>query len=147
MIDNHKKMKNQHSGISSIYQILTTQSTAIIDVMNDMDGMDAMNDMDGMDDMVNQLHNLFAKTREPNYDYPDCQSTENFAKLQEELTDIEDKIAYTRQFYNDSVLVYNNSITTIPGMWFAGMMGRNQQKPYLETPKEKREPVKVKFDV
>ncbi len=79
--------------------------------------------------------------------YPQLRATENFAKLQEELTDIEDKIAYTRQFYNDSVLVYNNSIATIPGMWFAGIMGRSQQKPYLETPKEKREPVKVKFDV
>jgi len=79
--------------------------------------------------------------------YPQLRATENFAKLQEELSDIEDKIAYTRQFYNDSVLVYNNVITTIPGMWFAGTMNRTQKKPYLETPKEKREPVKVKFDV
>jgi LemA protein len=79
--------------------------------------------------------------------YPQLRATENFAKLQEELSDIENKIAYTRQFYNDSVLVYNNMITTIPGMWFAGMIGRTQKKPYLETPKEEREPVKVKFDV
>ncbi len=79
--------------------------------------------------------------------YPQLRATENFAKLQEQLADIENKIAYTRQFYNDSVLVYNNMVTTIPGMWFAGIMGRTQKKPYLETPKEKREPVKVKFDV
>ncbi len=78
--------------------------------------------------------------------YPQLRATENFAKLQEELSDIENKIAYTRQFYNDSVLYYNNMITTIPGMWFAGMMSK-KQRPYLEAPAEKREPVKVKFDV
>lgn len=79
--------------------------------------------------------------------YPQLRATENFAKLQEELSDIEDKIAYTRQFYNDSVLVYNNTITTIPGMWFAAVMGRNKQKPYLEIPEKAREVPKVKFDV
>lgn len=79
--------------------------------------------------------------------YPQLRASENFAKLQEELSDIENKIAYTRQFYNDSVLVYNNMITTIPGMWFASLMGRVQKKPYLEIPKEKREVPKVKFDV
>lgn len=78
--------------------------------------------------------------------YPQLRATENFAKLQEELSDIENKIAYTRQFYNDSVLYYNNMITTIPGMWFAGMMSK-KQRPYLEAPAEKRESVKVKFDV
>lgn len=78
--------------------------------------------------------------------YPQLRATENFAKLQEELSDIENKIAYTRQFYNDSVLYYNNMITTIPGMWFVSMMGR-KTRPYLEAPAEKREPVKVKFDV
>lgn len=79
--------------------------------------------------------------------YPQLRASENFAKLQEELSDIENKIAYTRQFYNDSVLVYNNTITTIPGRGFAGMMNRTQKKPYLETPKEKREVPEVKFDV
>jgi len=78
--------------------------------------------------------------------YPQLKASENFAKLQEELSDIEDKIAYTRQFYNDSVLVYNNIISTIPGVWFANLMGRTK-KPYLETPKEKRKVVEVKFNV
>jgi len=79
--------------------------------------------------------------------YPQLRATENFAKLQEELSDIENKIAYTRQFYNDSVLVYNNIITTIPGVWFASLMGRTQKKPYLEIPEKAREVPKVKFDV
>ena len=88
------------------------------------------------------LKSLFAVSE----NYPTLKANENFMKFQEELSDIENKIAYTRQFYNDSVLYYNNMITTIPGMWFASMMKRGD-KPYLETPKEKKEVPKVEFDV
>jgi LemA protein len=88
------------------------------------------------------LKTLFAVSE----NYPELKANQNFMKLQEDLTDIENKIAYTRQFYNDSVLFYNNMVTMIPGMWIAGMMNR-KNKPYLEAPAEKREPVKVKFDV
>jgi len=88
------------------------------------------------------LKSLFAVAE----NYPDLKANQNFMKFQEELSDIEDKIAYTRQFYNDSVLFYNNTVTTIPGLWFASFMGRGN-KPYLETPGEKREVPKVEFDV
>jgi len=88
------------------------------------------------------LKSLFAVAE----NYPTLKANENFLKFQEDLTDIENKIAYTRQFYNDSVLFYNNMITTIPGMWFSPMMNRGK-KPYLETPKEKREVPTVEFDV
>lgn len=88
------------------------------------------------------LKTLFAVAE----NYPTLRASENFMKLQEDLTDIENKIAYTRQFYNDSVLFYNNMIKTIPGMWFASPMNRGE-KPYLEIPKEKREVPKVEFDV
>jgi LemA protein len=88
------------------------------------------------------LKTLFAVAE----NYPNLKANENFLNLQNQLTDIENKIAYTRQFYNDSVLFYNNMVSTIPAMWFAGMMNR-KSKPYLEAPPEKREPVKVKFDV
>ena len=88
------------------------------------------------------LKTLFAVAE----NYPELKANTNFLNLQEQLTDIENKVAYTRQFYNDSVLFYNNMVTTIPGMWFAGMMSR-KNKPYLEAPPEKKEVPKVKFDV
>jgi LemA protein len=88
------------------------------------------------------LKTLFAVAE----NYPTLKANENFMKFQEELSDIENKIAYTRQFYNDSVLFYNNMVSTIPAMLIAGMMNR-KNKPYLEVPAEKREAVKVKFDV
>lgn len=77
--------------------------------------------------------------------YPQLRASENFRLLQEQLEGIENKIAYSRQYYNDSVLVFNNMIKTIPGIWFASMLNRSQQKPYLEIHEAERRPVKVSF--
>ncbi len=76
--------------------------------------------------------------------YPDLKSNQNFSQLQQELSDIESKIAYTRQYYNDSVLTYNNQVTTFPGVLFANVFGKNQ-KQYLETPEQERKVTKVEF--
>lgn len=78
--------------------------------------------------------------------YPDLKASENFKLLQEQLESIENKIAYSRQFYSDSVLSFNNTITTIPGSWFAGMLGKNKPRDYFEADEKEREPVKVKFE-
>ena len=64
--------------------------------------------------------------------------------MQKELTTTEDKIAYARQFYNDSILTYNNLCTTMPGAFFAGLFGR-QKKEYLKIAESEKKPVKVKF--
>ena len=53
--------------------------------------------------------------------YPDLKANQNFLNLQEELTATEDRIAYSRQFFNDSVLSYNNAIQTFPRNFIAGM--------------------------
>ncbi|MFH1126652.1 MAG: LemA family protein [archaeon] len=90
--------------------------------------------------MSDALKTIFAISE----NYPQLKANENFMMLQEELSGIENKIAYARQHYNDSVLVYNNLATTIPGSLFAGALGR-KVKPYLETDAKEREPVKVKF--
>lgn len=74
--------------------------------------------------------------------YPKLKANQNFMMLQEELSGIENKIAYARQFYNDSVLEYNNLVTTIPGSFFA--MGK-QEKPFLEITEGERKNVKVEF--
>jgi LemA protein len=74
--------------------------------------------------------------------YPNLKASENFKLLQEQLEGIENKVAYSRQFYNDSVLEFNNLITTVPGSWFAG--GRTV-KEYFEATEAERAPVKVEF--
>lgn len=76
--------------------------------------------------------------------YPELKANENFRMLQEELSGIESKIAYARQFYNDAVLQYNNAIETFPGVLFAGPMNKRQQV-YLEIPETEREAPRVSF--
>lgn len=76
--------------------------------------------------------------------YPNLKASENFIQLQEELSAIEDKIAYSRQYYNDSVLDYDNLFTTFPGNMFAKMYGR-KQKEYLQITEAERKVPKVSF--
>jgi LemA protein len=91
------------------------------------------------DNMLTQaLGRLFAVAEA----YPDLKAQENFKLLQEQLEGIENKIAYARQDYNDSVLSFNNIVTTIPGVWFAG--GRKKHD-FLEIPDEARAVPQVKF--
>ena len=69
--------------------------------------------------------------------YPQLRANENFLHLQKELAAIEDKVAYARQFYNDSILSYNNATKVFPGVFFAGLY-RVKEKEYLKIPSEAR---------
>jgi len=69
--------------------------------------------------LTGALKNLFALAEA----YPDLKANQNFLQLQEELTSTEDRIAYARQFYNDSVMKYDNKIQSIPSNIIAGMFG------------------------
>src|SRR3989338_5087074 len=79
------------------------------------------------DALGNAIGRLFALAE----NYPNLKANENFIELQRELTSIEDKVAYARQFYNDSVLEYDNLRSTFPGNMFAGLFGRNEEQ-YLK---------------
>jgi len=76
--------------------------------------------------------------------YPTLKANENFLHLQQELAAIEDKVAYARQYYNDSILSYNNAVKLFPGKMFASVYGRNV-KEYLQIPVEARAVPKVEF--
>jgi LemA protein len=76
--------------------------------------------------------------------YPDLKANTTFLELQRELTSTEDKVAYSRQFYNDSILDYNNKCKTFPGKLFAGMFGF-KEKDYIQITEAEKQPVKVKF--
>ncbi|MCD6229262.1 MAG: LemA family protein [Candidatus Diapherotrites archaeon] len=76
--------------------------------------------------------------------YPDLKANENFRLLQEQLEGIENKIAFARQFYNDSVLEYNNAVTMIPSSFIASIMNKAQRE-YFEIEETGREPVEVSF--
>lgn len=76
--------------------------------------------------------------------YPQLRANENFLQLQQELSAIEDRIAYSRQFYNDSILAYNNTCKTFPGTFFANLYSR-KPKQFLQIPQESRAVPKVEF--
>lgn len=76
--------------------------------------------------------------------YPDLKANTNFLELQKELSTTEDRIAYARQFYNDSILSYNNMIQKLPGNFFARLYGR-EEKEYLKIAEAEKKVVKVDF--
>ena len=86
------------------------------------------------------LGSLFAVAE----NYPQLKANENFVQLQQELAAIEDKVAYARQAYTDSILSYNNSVETFPGAFFAKLYG-HKEKPSFQIPAEERKVPKVSF--
>jgi len=86
------------------------------------------------------LGNLFALSES----YPDLKSNQNMQQLQEELSSTENKIAFARQAFNDSVTSYNNKRESFPSNIFAGIFGFRDKSLY-EVREEKREKVAVKF--
>lgn len=76
--------------------------------------------------------------------YPDLKANQNFLNLQEELTSTEDRIAYARQFFNDSVLSYNNAIQTFPRNLLASMF-RFEKREFFDAEPEATGPVRVQF--
>ncbi|NCS32614.1 LemA family protein [bacterium] len=90
--------------------------------------------------LTGALKSLFAVAEA----YPELRATENFQKLQAELTDTEDKVAYSRQFYNQNVLGYNTKVQMFPNVLIANMFGFTAREFY-EAEETDREDVKVNF--
>ena len=86
------------------------------------------------------LKSLFALSEA----YPDLKANANFLNLQEELTGTEGRIAYARQFYNDTVYRYNTKIQSFPAVAIAGRFGFKERE-YFEADDEARGPVQVQF--
>lgn len=76
--------------------------------------------------------------------YPELKANTNFIDLQNQLKDIEEKISYARQFYNDSVLTYNNKIEMFPSNIVASMFGFKKEA-FFEADSREKENVQVKF--
>lgn len=91
-------------------------------------------------DLQAALKSIFALAE----NYPQIRSNENFLQLQQELSAIEERIAYARQYYNDSILSFNNSVETFPGVMFASLYGK-QEKKFIEIPSEEKAVPKVQF--
>ena len=76
--------------------------------------------------------------------YPDLKASSNFLQLQEELSTTENKIAFARQYYNDSVLLLNTKMKTIPSSLFVKTAGVSE-KPFYKVDEASKEKPEVKF--
>ena len=88
----------------------------------------------------NALSRLFALAE----NYPELKANTNFLSLQNDLKDTEDKISYARQFYNDSVLTYNNKVEMVPSNIVANITGFKKGTLFEAEEKDKEAP-KVSF--
>ncbi|MDO8684340.1 MAG: LemA family protein [Armatimonadota bacterium] len=118
----------------SVFENVTKARSAMMEAQTIKEQGEAQN-------MISQaLKSLFAVAEA----YPDLKANQNFMMLQEELSGTESKIAYARQFYNDTVMSYNTTIQSFPANILAGMFGF-KEKDYFEMDEAAREPVKVDF--
>ena len=92
-------------------------------------------------DMLSQALNRLMVVVEA---YPELKANTNFLGLQENLRDIEDKIRYSRQFYNDTVLKYNTKIETFPNNVFAAMFGFKEEA-FFKADERDRDIPRVQF--
>lgn len=90
--------------------------------------------------LTSNLRSLFAVAE----NYPELKANTNFLKLQDELSETEDKVTYSRQFYNDAVTIYNNKIQMFPGNMIAGIFGFKEEELF-NTDDEAKEAPRVQF--
>ncbi|HHY00646.1 MAG TPA: LemA family protein [Methanothermobacter sp.] len=90
--------------------------------------------------LTGALKSLFAVAE----NYPDLKANQNFLELQEQLAQTEDKIAYSRQFYNDTVLMYNNKCQMFPSNIIASMF-HFEESEFFEIEESARATPKVEF--
>ncbi len=118
----------------NLFENITKARTAVMSANNVKETAEASNYLSST------LKSLFAVAE----NYPDLKANQNFLQLQKDLLEAEDKIAYARQFYNDTVMKYNISIQTIPTNIIASLTGF-QKKELFETAQTEREVPKVEF--
>lgn len=118
------------------FQLVTEARSRAMEARNVEEQAGAENTLTGA------LRQLFAVAES----YPELKANTNFLQLQEELTNTEGKIAFSRQFYNDTVLKFNTAIQRFPTVLIAGMLGFSQEAYFnLEGQAEARQAVKVEF--
>jgi len=117
-----------------VLENVTKARSALMSAKSPQENVDADNMLTGA------LKSLFAVSE----NYPDLKANQNFLNLQDELTHTEDKIAYSRQHYNDTVLSFNNTIETFPGIIFAKRMDKKERE-MLQIPEADKELPKVSF--
>ena len=96
-------------------------------------------------ELDNQLSGALKTIMAVSESYPELKANQNFSELQEELRNTENKISYARQFYNDSVTMYNTKLQVIPTNIIAGMFNFKEEELFKVSSEEVKQNVKVDF--
>ena len=120
------------------------EKTVLTDITKARNMMQKAKDVNAKAAAENQLSGALKSLFAVAENYPDLKASQNFLQLQEELSGMESKIAYARQFYNDMVMRFNTAIQVFPTNIFANMLKFTEQQ-HFETAGKERENVKVKF--
>lgn len=94
----------------------------------------------------NQLSDTLKTIMALSENYPDLKASQNFSELQEELRATENKISFSRQFYNDSVTMYNTKLEVVPTNIIASMFHFKPEELFVAESEEARKNVKVDFN-
>ena len=97
-------------------------------------------------ELNNQLSGALKTIMAVSENYPDLKANQNFLDLQEELRNTENKISFSRQFYNDSVTIYNTKLEVFPSNLIAGWFKFTAETLFATESEEARKNVKVDFN-
>ena len=118
----------------SVFENVTKARAGYMSAKTNAEKLEAENEL------TSTLKTLFAVAE----NYPELKSNQNFLKLQEDLKVTEDKVSFSRQFYNDTVTMYNNSIAVFPNCIVAGLFGFKEEALFKADDASKEAP-KVQF--
>lgn len=120
----------------TVFEDVTKARSMLMDAKNPQAKAEANNMLAGA------LKSLFAVAEA----YPKLEASENFKELQEEVSDTEDKVAYSRQFYNNTVMDYNTAIQVFPNVFLAPMFGFGKREFFGDVTDDERKAPKVSFN-
>ncbi len=118
-----------------VFENVTAARSALLSAKSPQQKADANNQLSAA------LKSIFAVAEA----YPQLRATENFKALQEEVTDTEDKVAYSRQFYNNVVMDYNTALKVFPNVLFAQVFGFQPKEFFGDLTDAEKQAPKVSF--
>jgi LemA protein len=122
-------MKHERETLEGVINARNQAVSGLQQAVADPGNVAAMKGMMGSENaLTGALGKLFALSEA----YPDLKANQNMLQLSEELTTTENKVAFSRQAYNDTVMTYNTARQTFPAVVVAGMFGHGEDAPLLE---------------
>jgi LemA protein len=135
-------MEHERETLEAVIQARNQAQQAEKKAADQPDDPEAMKNLMGAEQSLSgSLGRLFALSE----NYPDLKANQNMMQLSEELSSTENKIAFARQAFNDSVMNYNTYREKFPNMFFAGAFGFSHAQQFLIDTPEERETPKVSF--